>query len=189
MSRAPDPHASSEPSSWVRRHAGLLRPASRALDVAAGRGRHARFLASLGHQVVAVDRDSEALSALAGAPRIETRVLDLEAPAWPLAGERFDAIVVVNYLHRASFDAMLDTLSDEGVLVYETFAAGNEAWGRPSNPAFLLASGELLERVRGRLGVVSYEEGFVPRGGNPAVVQRIVAVGARRERPCGLSGA
>ena len=78
---------------------------------------------------------------------------------------------------------MLGGLEDDGVLVYETFAAGNEAFGRPSNPAFLLREGELLERVRGRLAVVAYEEGLVERGGGRAVVQRLAAVGPGRGRP------
>jgi SAM-dependent methyltransferase len=156
---------------------------ARVLDLAAGRGRHARLFAARGAHVVAVDRDAEALASLAGVPGVETRVLDLEGHAWPLAGERFAAIVVANYLHRPAFGAILAALSDAGVLLYETFAAGNEAFGRPSNPAFLLASGELLERVRGRLAVVSYEEGRVEREGAAAVVQRIAAVGPRHPRP------
>ena len=178
-----DPRATMPPSAWLRRHAALIAPGSRVLDLAAGHGRNARFLAALGHDVVAVDRDADALSALAGVAGISTRVLDLETPAWPLAGERFDAIVVNHYLHRPSFDAMLAALSDSGVLVYETFAAGNEAFGRPSNPAFLLAPGELLERTRNRLAVVSYEEGRVERAGGPAVIQRLAAVGLRHARP------
>ncbi|HET9340067.1 MAG TPA: methyltransferase domain-containing protein [Casimicrobiaceae bacterium] len=183
MSLAPHGHLAAAPSPWVRQHASLVPPRSRVLDLAAGTGRHARFMASLGHAVVAVDRDADALSALAGVGGVETRVLDLETDRWPLEGERFDAIVVANYLHRPAFGAMLATLSDAGVLLYETFAAGNEAFGRPSNPAFLLASGELLERVRGRLAVVSYEEGRVEREGAAAVVQRIAAVGPRHPRP------
>lgn len=179
--------AAGEPSAWVRRHATLLRPHARVLDLAAGRGRHACFLAGLGHVVVAVDRDGAALAALAGVPRVLAREVDCEAGSWPLAGERFDAIVVANYLHRPSFDAMLASLSDDGVLLYETFAAGNEAYGRPSNPAFLLAEGELLERVRGRLAVVSYEAGRIDHAGGAAVVQRIAAVGPRHVRPWALA--
>ena len=172
------------PAAWLRRHAPLMRPRSRVLDLAAGHGRNARYLAALGHNVLAVDRDEDALATIAAVPRVETRALDLEGrPRWPLEHERFDAIVVVHYLHRPSFDAMLGTLSDGGVLIYETFAQGNERYGRPSNPAFLLVPGELLERVRGRLAVVSYEEGRVERGGTPAVVARIAAVGAAYERP------
>ena len=180
---AQDPRATMPPAAWLRRHAPLIAPASRVLDLAAGHGRNARYLASLGHDVVAVDRDADALSALAGVPRVTTRVLDLETPPWPLGGERYDAIVVNHYLHRPSFDAMLDALADAGVLIYETFAAGNEAFGRPSNPAFLLQPGELLERTRGRLAVVSYEEGRVERAGGPAVIQRLAAVGRRYARP------
>lgn len=176
-------HSLTEPSAWVRRHAALIRPSSRVLDLAAGRGRHARLLAALGHDVLAVDRDAVALAALAGVAGVRTLAADLEAGAWPLAGEHFDAIVVANYLHRPSFDAMLGTLADDGVLVYETFAAGNEAFGRPSNPDFLLVAGELLERVRGRLAVVAYEEGVVMRAGGQAVVQRLAAVGPRHARP------
>jgi len=176
-------HAAPGPSAWVRRHAALILPGARVLDLAAGRGRHARLLAALGHDVLAVDRDAAALASLAGVARVRTRTVDLESGPWPLAGERFGAIVVANYLHRPSFDAMLGALADDGVLVYETFAAGNETFGRPSNPDFLLAAGELLDRVRGRLGVVAFEEGVVTREGGQAVVQRLAAVGPRHARP------
>jgi SAM-dependent methyltransferase len=179
----PDPHAVADASPWVRRHCALLRPGSRVLDLAAGRGRHARLLAELGHVVLAVDRDAEALATLAGIAGVSIRVLDLESGPWPLAGMRHDAIVVANYLHRPTFPAMLDTLADDGVLIYETFAAGHERFGRPSNPDFLLATGELLELVRGRLGVVAFEEGLVERNGGRAVVQRLAAVGPRRAAP------
>lgn len=177
-------HLASEPSAWVRRFAALFPRGARVLDLAAGRGRHARLVASLGHPVLAVDVDGSALAALDGVPGVATRVLELESGPWPLAGERFGAIVVTHYLHRPSFRAMLDTLADDGVLVYETFAAGNEAHGRPSNPAFLLERGELLEQVRGRLAVVAFEEGLVRRtGGGHAVVQRLAAVGRLRPAP------
>ncbi len=99
-----------------------------------------------------------------GCARIETRALDLETRARPLAGERFDAIVVVNYLHRPLFPHLLAALADDGVLLYETFARGNEAFGRPPNPDFLLAPGELLQRLRGRLTVVAFEQGRVADG-------------------------
>ena len=176
-------HPPTEPSAWVRRHAALIRPQASALDLAAGHGRHARLLASLGHDVLAVDRDAAALATLARVAGVRTRTVDLESGPWPLAGERFDAIVVANYLHRPSFDAMLGALADDGVLVYETFAAGNEVFGRPANPDFLLAPGELLERVRGRLAVVAFEEGVVARVGGQSVVQRLAAVGPRHPRP------
>jgi SAM-dependent methyltransferase len=189
MVPASDPHALGEPSPWIVRHAPLFAPRSRVLDLAAGRGRHARYLASLGHEVVAVDRDAEALATLAGIPHVTTRALDLEGDRWPLAGERYDGIVVANYLHRPTFGPMLDALADAGVLLYETFAAGNEAYGRPSNSAFLLESGELVERVRGRLAVVSYEEGRIEHRGHAAVIQRIAAVGVGYGRPWPIANA
>jgi SAM-dependent methyltransferase len=145
------------------------------LDVACGRGRHARWFAGRGHPVTAVDRDALALEALNGLAGVTTRMADLEAGAWPYAARRFAAVVVTNYLHRPLFPALLDALDPDGVLIYETFADGNQAYGRPTNPDFLLRRGELVEMVRGRLRVRAYEDGLVetPR---PAVVQRICAI-------------
>lgn len=165
------------PSDWVVRFAGLVREGGTVLDVAAGAGRHAHWFSARGHRVTAVDRDAEAL-ARCGA--VETVVADLEAhpddPArdWPLAGRSFDAVVVTNYLHRPLFPGLIAALDEGGVLLYETFAAGNAAFGKPSNPAFLLAPGELLDRCHG-LDVVAFEDGLVdwPRA---ASVQRICAV-------------
>lgn len=171
------------PSPWVTRWAGLIPPGGRVLDVAAGEGRHARYLADLGHAVEAVDRDAEALASAAG-PGIVTRQADLENGPWPYAGAAFDGIVVCNYLWRPLLPRILEALAPGGVLIYETFAVGNERHGRPSNPDFLLRPGELLEAVRGRLAVVAFEQGFVPRP-KPAVVQRICAVNAGGEYPLG----
>lgn len=144
------------------------------LDVACGNGRHARFFASRGHPVEAVDRDPEVRSRLAGATGVTPRCADIEAGPWPYAGMRFAGIVVVNYLHRPLFPHLLGALAPGGVFIYETFAAGNERIGRPTNPAFLLKPGELLEVVRDRLEVIAYEalEVAEPR---PAVLQRICA--------------
>ena len=145
------------------------------LDVAAGSGRHARFLARMGFEVDAVDRD---ISALADLPE-NVRVLasDIEGGPWPYADRRFDAIVVTNYLHRPLLPVLADSLETGGLLVYETFALGNERFGKPSNPAFLLAPGELLEAVRGRLRVLAFED-LVVDAPAPAAIQRIAA---RRE--------
>ena len=126
------------------RFAHLVAPGARVLDLAAGHGRHARFFAARGAHVLAVDRDADALAPLADDARIAIRVCDLETGAWPLAGERFDAIVVVNYLHRPLFAHLRAALAPDGVLFYETFAMGNEAFGRPANPEFLLCRDELL---------------------------------------------
>lgn len=145
------------------------------LDVACGSGRHARLLAEMGYRVEAVDRDLQAIERLAGVPGIETRIADLEDGEWPYTAESFDGVVVTNYLFRPRFDLLLDTLRPGGVLIYETFMVGNETLGKPSNPDFLLRRDELLERVRGRLDVVAFEQGRVEEP-KPAFVQRICAI-------------
>ena len=145
------------------------------LDLACGSGRHSRLLASLGFQVHAVDRDIQGLAAPGGIPGVIPTQADLEGGRWPFDGLKFDGIVVTNYLHRPLFPRILDSLAPAGVLIYETFAAGNERFGKPSNPAFLLRPGELLDVAHGRLRVVAYEdlEVATPR---PARIQRICAV-------------
>lgn len=145
------------------------------LDLAAGNGRHARYFAGRGHPVEAVDRDAGALASLAGIAGIHARCADLENGPWPYPDERFAGIVVANYLHRPLFPALLAGLAAGGVLVYETFAVGNERYGRPSNPDFLLRPGELLEVCRGRLRVVGYENVTVTHP-KPAIVQRVCAI-------------
>ncbi|ASL45559.1 Ribosomal RNA small subunit methyltransferase J [Burkholderia sp. AD24] len=169
-------HGLGEPSRWVSHWAHLVAAGGAVLDVASGAGRHARFFASLGHPVTAVDRDAAALDTLRDAPLITPLAADLEGAAWPLPGDaKFAAVVVTNYLHRALFPQLLNALAPGGVLVYETFAQGNESVGKPSNPAFLLAPGELLEIVRGRLRVVAFQDGFLAQP-RPAYVQRICAI-------------
>jgi SAM-dependent methyltransferase len=184
------PHAHvTRASAWVARFAALVAPGARVLDLACGHGRHARFFAARGHRVVAVDRDAAALATLARQERIETRALDLEAGRWPLPGERFGAIVVANYLHRPLFPHLLGALADDGVLLYETFARGNAAFGRPANPDFLLERDELLRLAAGGLTVVAFEQGFVSEPEPGAVVQRLAAVGPARRWPPALPSA
>jgi SAM-dependent methyltransferase len=168
-------HDRDTPSTWVTRWADRVPAGGRVLDVACGGGRHARYFAARGHPVAAVDRDSAALERLAGVPGVTVLCADLEQGDWPYPGERFAGIVVTNYLHRPLFAQLLTSLAPAGALIYETFAEGNERFGRPSNPAFLLRSGELLDVVGGRMRVVAYEDLYVdePR---PAMIQRICAV-------------
>lgn len=163
-----------EPSAWVVRWGVTVPPGGRVLDVACGRGRHARWFAARGHRVDAVDRDPSALEALGGIEGVTPTCADLEGGPWPFAAGVYGAVVVTNYLHRPLFPLLLRALAPGGVLLYETFAAGNERFGRPSNPAFLLRPGELLDVARGRLRVIAYEDLCVdaPR---PAMVQRICA--------------
>jgi SAM-dependent methyltransferase len=182
-----NPHHGLAPAPWIVRFAPLVGPRARVLDLAAGYGRHARFFAARGACVVAVDRDAAALATLGDEPRIETRVADLEQGAWPFSKREFDGIVVVHYLHRALFPRLIDALADDGVLLYETFAHGNAVYRKPSNPAFLLEPGELLELARERLTVVAFEQGRI-EGDHPAVIQRLAAVGSKRAWPPLLPG-
>jgi SAM-dependent methyltransferase len=170
------PHGLGEPSRWVRRWTHLVAPGGAVLDVASGAGRHARWFAARGHAVTAIDRDAAALATMDGEPNIVTVAADIENAAWPLAADAaFAAVVVTNYLHRPLFPHLLHALVPGGVLIYETFAQGNETVGKPSNPAFLLKPGELLDAVRGPLRIVAFQDGFLadPR---PAFIQRVCAV-------------
>jgi SAM-dependent methyltransferase len=165
-----------EPSRWVSHWAHLVAPGGAVLDVAAGAGRHARWFAGHGHPVTALDRDAAALAAMQDEPLITVLTADLEGAPWPLPdGAKFAAVVVTNYLHRPLFPHLLEALAPGGVLIYETFAQGNQTVGRPSNPAFLLTPGELLDTVRPRLRVVAFQDGFLAQP-RPAYVQRICAV-------------
>ena len=152
--------------------AGLIAPEVAVLDVAAGGGRHSRFFADRGHRVTALDRDT---SRLAGHPGIDIVQADLEdGSPWPLPGRTFGAVVVTSYLHRPLFPALLDALAPGGVLLYETFMEGNERFGEPSRPAFLLKDGELLDLARGRLSVTAYEARMISEP-KMAMAQRIAA--------------
>ena len=173
MPPQPGHHEQIAASAWVERFAHLVPPGSPVLDVAAGSGRHSRFFAQRNHPVTAVDRDTAALQ---GLPGVETIAADLEnAKPWPLGSRRFGGVVVTNYLHRPILPAIVAAVAPNCVLLYETFAVGNERFGKPSNPDFLLRPGELLDAVHGKLRVIAYEdiEIAVPK---PAMVQRIAAV-------------
>ena len=164
-------HAGLAPSAWVQRWSHLVPAGANVLDVACGSGRHVRWFAARGCSVTGIDRDA---AALAGLDVIaETCVADIEGAPWPLPGRRFGAVIVTNYLWRALLPALVASVAEGGVLIYETFSAGNASVGKPSNPLFLLQAGELLGAVAG-LRVVAYEDGFLD--GPARFVQRIVAV-------------
>ena len=182
-------HASiANPSAWVMRFCPLIVEGGRVLDLAAGSGRHSVSLAKLGFSVLAVDRDAGALELLLQSNpglAIEITQLDLEGSAWPLADRSglFDAVVVTNYLYRPYLDLLPDLLAEGGVLIYETFAHGNAAFGKPSNPDFLLQAGELLDfAARHGLHVLAYSDLYQAQP-KPAMVQSVCAVkGALKER-------
>lgn len=164
------------PSPWVVRHAQSIPARGKVLDLACGSGRHARFLAGLGYPVLAIDRDARALAGVSTIKGITTRQLDLEGEEWPLAGQVFDGIVVTNYLWRPRLPDVLALLAPGGALIYETFMVGNAAYGKPSNPAFLLLAGELRQLAAAAgLREVDYAEGYVASP-KPAMRQAICAI-------------
>jgi SAM-dependent methyltransferase len=156
-------------SPWVRRWSHLVPEGGSVLDVACGSGRHVRWFAERGCRVTGVDRDAAAIESLREFG--EMVVADIEHGPWPFAGRRFDAVIVTNYLWRPLLPAIVDSVGT--LLIYETFAQGNERYGRPSNPDFLLRPGELLAATAG-LRVVAYEEGYLDSP--PRIVQRVTAV-------------
>jgi len=164
-------------SPWVERFAPLIREGGTVLDLACGGGRHARYLDALGYRVVAVDIDVSGLEDLSTNENVEIIGADLESDDWPLSERRFDGVVVTNYLHRPHLPLLVESLDPHGVLIYDSFGKGNEKYGRPRNPAFLLEPGELLDAFAPQLTVVAYEHG-VEETPRPAVRQRICAVNA-----------
>lgn len=166
-------HGTESPCAWVRRWSHLVPAGGTVLDVACGHGRHMRWFRGQGHAVTGVDRDPAAIAAVAGLG--EALQADIENGPWPFEGRGFDAVVVTNYLWRPLLPAIASAVAPGGVLLYETFAAGNETVGKPSRPDFLLQPGELLAACAG-LRVVAYEDGFLDEP--PRFVQRIAAVRA-----------
>ena len=175
MTKSHDQHDDTAASDWVHRFASLI-PSGAVLDVACGTGRHSRLFLERGHHVVGIDRYNAGVIDLLGRVDFELVEADLEnGEKFPVGGRKFAAVIVTNYLHRPLFPALLNAVAPKGFLIYETFAQGNEKYGRPSNPAFLLAPGELLSVVDNQLTVIAYEHGRItdPR---PAMVERICAV-------------
>ena len=166
--------ASAPVSAWIDRWLARVSVGDRVLDFASGRGRNMRRALEQGATVLAVDIDSQAVAGID--PRADRRVCDLEATPWPLQRGAWDVVIVANYLFRPRFALLADLLAPGGALLYETFAQGNERYGRPASPEYLLRDGELLERARqAGLSVIAYEAGFTERP-RPARVQRLCAV-------------
>ena len=168
------------PSAWIVRWSHLLEPESSVLDVACGSGRHLQWFAERGHRVTGIDRNIDlARQRLPGA---ELVCADIENSPWPLVAgveaRTFGAVIITNYLWRPLMPTVLASLAPGGVLLYETFASGNETLGRPARADFLLQPGELL-RACSSLRVVAYENGFLDNP--PRFVQRIAAVRPRNE--------
>ncbi len=168
-------HAISEPSDWVARFADLIPSAGTVLDLACGAGRHSRLFLARGSKVVALDIDTSEVADLAANPMAEVIEADLEdGRPFPLQNRQFGGIVVSRYLYRPLFPALIGALAPGGILIYETFAKGNELFGRPRNPDHLLNPGELLDAVRGHLRVLAYED-LTLDAPRPAAVQRLCA--------------
>ena len=183
-------HTDLAPSPWIVRWSHLVPAGGTVLDVACGSGRHMRWFSERAHRVCGVDRSREAIDAVAGLG--EAVLADIEQGRWPFTGRSFDAVIVTNYLWRARLPDIVAAVAPGGVLLYETFAAGNETVGKPARADFLLAPGELLAACAG-LRVVAYEDGFLPSPDR--FVQRIAAVreaaapsGAPARYPLGASG-
>ena len=179
MGQAPShDHDAPDPSPWVVRFLAGVAPGARLLDLACGRGRHLRYGLELGHHVTGLDRDVSKLDDLAGHGQVRLIEADLETGApFPLAGETFDAVIVVNYLWRPILADIAACVAPDGILIYETYAQGNERFGKPSNPDFLLKTNELVEAFAPSLVIVAFEHGQAERP-YPRVIQRIAACGA-----------
>lgn len=166
---------SGHPSPWVERFAPLIPEGGLVLDLACGAGRHTRYLNALGYRVLAVDIDVAGVDDLSTHENVEILQADLEGGEWPFGGRRFEGIVVTNYLHRPLLPRLVESLAPGGVLIYETFAKGNEKLGRPSKPEFLLNPAELLDAFAPRLTIMAYEHA-IEEEPTPSVRQRICAV-------------
>ena len=174
MSKNSGGHRRGPPSDWIQRFVGEIKPGGSILDLACGSGRHSLFLLRRGHPVTACDIDVSGLADIKREAGLEIIQADLENTPWPFPERLFSAIVVTNYLHRPLFPHILSALAPQGLLLYETFAAGNERFGRPKNPDYLLHRGELLSSIFAGLTIIAYED-LTIKEPYPAALQRLCA--------------
>ncbi len=177
-------HGTENISPWVARWSHLLShdvANGRVLDVACGAGRHLLHFLKKNHPVAGIDIAQSAIEIIANQLNDEEKTrcqlieADIENGAWPLPGEQFAGVIVTNYLWRPLMPTIAQSVATSGVLIYETFAAGNETVGKPSRPDFLLKSGELLQVCQqGGLRVIAYEDGFL--SAPDRFMQRVIAV-------------
>jgi len=162
-------------SPWVKKWVFLTNPSGEILDVACGRGRHSKYCLEAGYRVIAVDSDRVKLQCLSGLNGITTLCHDLERDLWPFEKLRFQGVIVTNYLHRELMANISLSLARSGVLIYETFAEGNEDFGKPTNKDFLLKSNELLHYFEPDFHIVSYQQGLISKP-KKAIIQRLCAI-------------
>lgn len=179
------PHQLHEPSPWMVRFAHLISEGGTVLDVACGYGRHARFFAQRGVHVTAVDKDATAISSLGGLTNVNAECRDLEGDsrspdAWPYEANAFDAVVVCNYLWRPTLPRLLRSVRSKGVLLYETFMDGNERFGKPSRPEFLLRAGELSETVSPEFEIVDAFEGAITDSNGSVLAMKSMIAAVKR---------
>ena len=165
-----------KPSNWVEKYLEIIPKGGTVLDLACGSGRHTRLLLNTGRSVTALDRDVSKLEDLSNNNHLKIFKFDLEGNVpWPFNAESFDGIIVVNYLYRPLFPMIIDALAVNGVLIYQTFAIGNEKYGRPNNPDYLLKNNELLNEFGEQLQVVKFDHGYIRRP-SPAIMQSICCI-------------
>ena len=163
-------------SRWVAENQKFIKRNGLILDLACGSGRNGKFLLEKGFNVVFLDRDISLLGWVPKASRSQVVKHDLEnGTRWCFLPCSFDAVVVTNYLYRPIFADLLSIIEEGGVLIYETFSKGNEIYGRPKNPNYLLQPEELIDIVRPSMRIISFKEGYSDEG-RKSITQKIVAI-------------
>ncbi len=171
-----------QPSPWVERFYCGIKANGHVLDIACGAGRHFPLGIASAKRTTGIDRDLSKAARFKGLPGIQLIEADLEGGSpLPFRGSRYDGVIVTNYLWRPILPDVVAAVAPDGILIYETFGIGQEAFGRPSNPDFLLQPGELMAAVEGRLRIVAYEHATLRQP--ERIVQRIAAVGPEHRWP------